>query len=90
MPDNFKIITYRTKESLHMKLSGDFDGSSASELINHLRESGNSYYNVFVNTSGLRHIHPFGRAVFHMQLSGVLNKKSCITFIGKNIGQTNY
>jgi len=34
MAHNFKIIKQQNKEGLRLELSGDFDGSSASELIN--------------------------------------------------------
>ena len=40
MASNFQIFSYKTKDSLHLKLAGDFDGSSAHELINKLLEHG--------------------------------------------------
>jgi hypothetical protein len=38
MASNFQIFTFKTKNSLHLKLDGDFDGNSAHELINTLIE----------------------------------------------------
>jgi len=35
---NFKIICHKNSENLHLKLMGDFDGSSAYELINTLKK----------------------------------------------------
>ena len=39
MAQNFKISTHRTIENLTIRLVGDFDGSSAFELLNALWEN---------------------------------------------------
>ena len=36
MATNFRIFSFKTKDSLYIKLAGDFDGCSAYELINKL------------------------------------------------------
>ena len=67
-----------------MKLNGDFDGSSAHELINVLNEACSSYWEIFIDTNGLKTIHPFGRSVFEKNFN-ILNKKiSNLIFIGEN------
>jgi len=84
MASNFQIFSYKTKDSLHLKLAGDFDGSSAHELINKLLEHGVGCYQIFIDTNDLKTIHPFGRAVFQKNFS-ILNKKlSNLIFIGEN------
>ena len=84
MASNFQIYSYKTNNSLHLKLNGDFDGNSAHELINILIEDGTNFWEIFIDTNGLKTIHPFGRAVFEKNFS-VLNKKlSNLTFIGEN------
>jgi hypothetical protein len=84
MASNFQILSYKTKNSLHLKLDGDFDGNSAYELINALREHGSKFFQIFIDTNNLKTIHPFGRAVFQKNLS-ILNKKlSNLIFIGEN------
>jgi hypothetical protein len=84
MASNFQILSYKTKDSLHLKLNGDFDGNSAYELINALREHGDEFFQIFIDTNNLKNIHPFGRAVFQKNLS-ILNKKlSNLIFIGEN------
>ena len=84
MASNFQIYSYKTRDSLHLKLNGDFDGSSAHELINILNEAGSSYWEIFIDTNGLKTIHPFGRSVFEKNFN-VLNKKiSNLIFIGEN------
>lgn len=42
MASNFRILSYKTRDSLHLKLTGDFDGNSAHELLNTLMEHGTS------------------------------------------------
>jgi anti-anti-sigma regulatory factor len=84
MASNFQIYSYKTKDSLHLKLTGDFDGSSAHELINILNEAGSNFWEIFINTNGLKTIHPFGRSVFEKNFS-ILNKKnSNLIFMGEN------
>jgi len=37
MATNFHVFSYKIRDSLHLKLAGDFDGSSAHELINTIK-----------------------------------------------------
>ena len=68
MASNFQIYSFKTKDSLHLKLTGDFYGSSAYELINTLTEHGKGFYEIFIDTNDLRSIHPFGIDVFQKNL----------------------
>jgi hypothetical protein len=88
MANNFHMFTHKTTETLHIKLTGDFDGSSASELVNALVNNQNRYYQVFINTTELNNIHSFGREVLQHGLSGLKNYGPGVIFIGKNIGQS--
>jgi hypothetical protein len=56
---------------MHLKLSGDFDGSSAQELIQTMKTQGRKEEKIFLHTNGLGEVHPFGRAVFQMRISEV-------------------
>jgi len=38
MATNVKITAHRNDENLHLKLKGDFDGTSAYELLNIVRK----------------------------------------------------
>ena len=64
MASNFKFSIYRNSENIHIKLFGDFDGTSAFELIHFLKESSRAVAKIFVHTSCLKRIFPFGRDVF--------------------------
>ena len=84
MASNFKIYTFKTRNSLHMKLSGDFDGSSAYELINTLTKYNKGFYELFIDTNDLNSIHSFGITVFQKKLGAIKNQFHGITFVGRN------
>jgi len=81
---NFQIYSFKTRDSLHLKLAGDFDGSSAYELINTLTEHGKDFYEIFIDTNDLKTIHPFGKDVFQKNLSNSNKLYRNLVFIGKN------
>jgi len=84
MASNFHIYSFKTRDSLHLKLAGDFDGSSAYELINTLTEHGNGFYEIFIDTNDLMTVHPFGKDVFQKNLRSSSKLYRNLVFIGKN------
>ena len=84
MASNFQIFSFKTRDSLHLKLAGDFDGSSAYELINALTEHGNGSFEIFIDTNELKTIHPFGKDVFQKNLRSSNKIYRNLVFIGKN------
>jgi hypothetical protein len=87
MASNFRIFTSRSSDSIHLKLIGDFDGSSAHALVNYIRENCKKTHNVVIHTSRLRSVHPFGRNTFHSHLSSLRRPSFRLSFIGDNIDQ---
>jgi len=84
MATNFRIFIHSNGENLHLKLIGDFDGTSAHELLSTLKRYCNHTSKVFIHTSRLKDIHPFGLNVFHDNL-GVLNAQPLtLIFTGEN------
>jgi len=84
MAANFKIRTSKTGEELYLYLMGDFDGSSAWELLNDMIEkSRDNTSRILINTDGLKKVHPFGKAVFINQLSNVRRLNKDIFFLGR-------
>ena len=82
---NIANRTYRTKsKNLHLKLIGDFDGSSALELINMLKENYSKSEKIVIDTRGLCSVHPFGRDVFWKNCTGLNNKSRNVIFTGAN------
>lgn len=60
MANNFKISINKKNGSLLLKLSGDFDKSAASKVLEILEENRRGISKVFINTKSLEHIDPFG------------------------------
>ena len=81
---NFKILLFETSDSLHLKLKGDFDGSSALELINTLEEYGVGFRQILIDTNDLKTIYPFGRNMFQKKLGRNHKKLSRLIFFGAN------
>ena len=84
MASNFQILIFKTKESLHLKLAGDFDGSSAHELIKTLTEHSAGKWDIFIDTSNLKTIHQFGIDVFQKNLYGIKRQLENLIFVGAN------
>ena len=85
MASNFHIFPYKTRDSLHLKLAGDFDGSSAHELINALVDNDKGYYQIFIDTNDLKTIHPFGKEVLGKKLGSIDKQFKNLIFIGENV-----
>ena len=88
MAQNFKIVVHQNSESLHLRLEGDFDGSSACELLNALEERCRFAQKAFIHTSGLRHVNTFGLSVFHAHLNELKEGWRCrpLHFTGDRAG----
>ena len=87
MAHNFKISTHQTTENLNINLLGDFDGSSAFELINLLKDNLNSAKRIFIDTNNLKRIYPFGREVFSRNFSKLRDHRIRIQIVGSNAFQ---
>ncbi len=87
MAKNFRVCT---KESSHqfldLQLFGDFDASSACELINLLDENINKTSKVAIDTDGLKTINAFGLAVFLPRMSRLNNTRTDIEVTGRFSG----
>jgi hypothetical protein len=84
MAQNFKICFHRKIDSLSIRLVGDFDGSSAWELINAIRENMNNAKIIQIDTNKLKKVYPFGQAVFNSNFFSVKDKRIRIRFSGRN------
>lgn len=85
MASNFQILPYKTRDSLHLKLAGDFDGSSAHELINALVDNDKGCYQIFIDTNDLTTIHPFGREVLEKKIGNINKRFKNLIFIGEKL-----
>jgi hypothetical protein len=87
MAQNFDISMHRNSDNLHLKLSGDFDGSSACQLLDVLRQYSHSSHKIIIHTSCLGDICLFGRETFRCRLRGLKGGCSRILFTGDNAVQ---
>ena len=83
MASNFRIFVHRNSDSLHLKLAGDFDGTSAFELLDTVKKNGPGLRKVFIHTSNLKAIHPFGLHVFEKSLSDLKGVSFQLLFTGE-------
>jgi len=79
MASNFKIQIHRNSDNIHLSLFGFFDGTSAFELINILNDKCNDARIVFIHTSKISDVHPFGCGVFLKNFTGPNNhSRKCV------------
>ena len=64
MAQNFRMLIRREKDNIHIELKGDFDGTSAFELYNALKDHSAKVGRIIINTGGNSSILPFGVSVF--------------------------
>jgi hypothetical protein len=68
MANNFKFLSNRSINKIHLKLFGGFDGSSAYELLNVLKNCKDDCNQIFIDTNNINSIDPFGKDVFKKNL----------------------
>jgi len=83
MASNFKIFMYSNRENVHFKLMGDFDGSSAWQLIRLIKQRCIGLRKIIIHTSGLSSFHPFGREVFQKESQIFKELNSDLVFTGE-------
>lgn len=87
MSCNFRISIQKNRDCLHLKLTGDFDGSSALKLINCLKSNGAGFSKVFIHTDYLKDIYPFGQHIFQKNLRDLDRKSVSYVFTGEKASQ---
>jgi anti-anti-sigma regulatory factor len=84
MASNFKISIRRDDQKVQLSLAGDFDGTSACELLNLLEEKCDNVNQVTIHTTGLKTIYPFGKDTFRNNLYKIKDKRIRLSYKGKN------
>lgn len=84
MRSNFKIFKHRKRDSLHLRLMGNFDDISICELIDVLKTDCLETNNVFIHTDNIDHvsISGIGRDVFRRNLTHFTDNAVHIKFTG--------
>lgn len=81
---NFRVSTKKNGDkSLAFQLFGDFDASSACELINLLDESVAKSTKVAIDTDGLRNVNRFGLDVLLPRITRLNNTRVDIEVTGR-------
>lgn len=84
MSTDFHMTVRRSKDNLHIQARGTFDGTSAHELLNLLKEQYDGRGRVFVDTNGLQSVNSFGCTVFRTCLYQTSVPASQLFFKGEN------
>jgi hypothetical protein len=84
MASNFNITQNRGRRGVHLQLSGDFDGSSALELIRILKNHVGQTPSVFIHTNGISEVLPFGCDVFQRRCTPFKRRRTALIFRGKH------
>jgi anti-anti-sigma regulatory factor len=82
MASNFRIFCHQNSDNLHLKLMGEFDGSSAYELIDTLKKYSGIAKKVFIHTCSLSSVHSFGLDVFQKNYD-IKKLSRALTFTGE-------
>jgi len=82
MAANFQIVTERINDQAFIIISGDFDGSSAFELINVINSSCPECKKIIINTSNLNIVYPFGRKILKSKEYMFKEKSKQVIFTG--------
>jgi len=81
---NYQIISYKFEGSFYLKLTGDFDGKTAQDLINTLKKHDKASGDIFVDTNNLKAIRPFDRIVFQKNLNDIKKQLKRLIIFGVN------
>ncbi len=83
MASNFEITVDKDSAGFAFKLAGDFDATSAYELIYAIKKIPQHNVKLSIYTTNLKSVHPFGIDVFSRFMSGY-RQPSKIVFTGDN------
>jgi anti-anti-sigma regulatory factor len=81
---NFQLFSHKNQNSIHLSLYGDFDGDSAHQLVNALKQTCHDAVNVFIDTNDLNRVYSFGINVLEKELRFLFKKPVGLIFIGRN------
>jgi hypothetical protein len=87
MASNFGIAVDRNSDGFGLQLAGDFDGTSAHELIYAIKKLPEDTTKLYIYTNGLKSIHPFGLDIFHKFMRSSNGKPAKIVFTGNCASQ---
>ncbi len=84
MAANFDIVAGRSGDVPVLRVEGDFDATSAHELIYAIKKLPTGSPKINIQTDGLKTIYPFGLDVFQKYLRTLNGYCPKLDFIGRN------
>jgi hypothetical protein len=87
MASNFGITIDRNSDGFGLKLAGDFDATSAYELIHTMKKLPENTVKIAIHTNGLKNTYPFGLDVFHRAMRSLSGQSTKIVFKGNKASQ---
>ena len=87
MASNFGIAIDRNSDGFGLNLAGDFDATSAYELIYAIKKLPEDAVKLNIYTNSLKTIHPFGLDIFHKFMRSLNGQSAKIVFTGNNASQ---
>jgi len=84
MASNFEIEIDKNCDGFGLRLTGDFDATSAYELIYAIKKLPEDDRRLHIYTNGLKRIHPFGLEIFHRFIQSPKNASNRIIYNGKH------
>ena len=84
MASDFEISIDRYSDGFGLKLEGDFDATSAYELIYAIKKLPEGTPKFYIYTNGLKDISPFGLDVFHRCMKSLNGQSAKLVFTGNN------
>lgn len=82
MASNFGIAVDKSSDGFGLKLAGDFDATSAWELIYAIKKLPEGTIKISIHTNDLKSISDFGLDVFHRNMSPLDGQSRKIVFTG--------
>ena len=84
MASNFGITIDKKSSGFGLRLEGDFDATSAYELIYAIKKLSEEPVKVSICTNDLKNLHLFGLQVFHSFMKSLNGQLTNIVFTGNN------
>ncbi len=88
MVHNFEILTSRTNDMLHLKLIGDFDEDSATQLLEILKKNSCGIDGICIHANSLNKIYPYGRKMIRENLSWINTIEPHVLITGDNLASS--
>lgn len=87
MASNFGISIDKISDGFGLKLAGDFDATSAYELIYAIKKLPEDTRKITICTDGLKNTYPFGLDVFHRFMRSLNGQSAKIVLTGNNVSK---